>query len=93
MSNIEHPAAYEAATLRNIINNASKTFYRTYPDAPEIVQFLGVNYGKNSFLTNLLDSLNTYGKLTEKQVMADANPLLPLLNVKHSGLAKLLRKT
>jgi len=70
VSNIEHPAAYEAATLRNIINNASKTFYRTYPDAPEIVQFLVVNSGKNSFFANLLDSLNTYGKLTEKQVMA-----------------------
>ena len=41
MSHIAHPAAYEAATRRNIINNASKTFYRTYPDAGDIVEFIG----------------------------------------------------
>ena len=70
MSYIEHPAAYEAAIKRNIINNATKTFYKTYPDANDIVQFLVVNSEKNSFYLNLLGSLNTYGKLTEKQVLA-----------------------
>jgi hypothetical protein len=69
MSYVEHPAAYEAAIKRNILNNATKTFYRTYPDAGDIVTFLNANY-KNSFYSNLLGSLNTYGKLTEKQVLA-----------------------
>jgi len=69
MSYVEHPAAYEAAIKRNIINNATKTFYKTYPDAMEIVSFLNANY-KNSFYSNLLHSLDTYGKLTEKQVLA-----------------------
>ena len=59
MSYIEHPAAYEAAIKRNIINNATKTFYKTYPDATDIVQFLVVNSEKNSFYSNLLGSLNT----------------------------------
>ena len=70
MSYIEHPAAYEAAIKRNILMNANKTFYKTYPDANDIVQFLVVNSEKNSFYLNLLGSLNTYGKLTEKQVLA-----------------------
>lgn len=70
MSHIEHPAAYEAAIKRNIINNATKTFYRTYSDAGDIVQFLVSNSEKNSFYSNLLGALNTYGKLTEKQVLA-----------------------
>ena len=69
MSHIERPGAYEAAIKRNILNNATKTFYRTYPDAGDIVTFLNANY-KNSFYSNLLGSLNTYGKLTEKQVLA-----------------------
>ena len=70
MSLIEHPSAYEAAIKRNIINNATKTFYRTYSDAGDIVQFLVSNSEKNSFYSNLLGALNTYGKLTEKQVLA-----------------------
>jgi len=69
MSHIERPGAYEAAIKRNILNNATKTFYKTYPDAGDIVTFLNANY-KNSFYSNLLGSLNTYGKLTEKQVLA-----------------------
>jgi hypothetical protein len=69
MSHIERPGAYEAAIKRNILNNATKTFYRTYPDAGDIVTFLNANY-KNSFYSNLLHSLDTYGKLTEKQVLA-----------------------
>jgi hypothetical protein len=71
MSHIEHPSAYEAAIKRNIINNASKTFYRTYSDAGDIVTFLNANASfKNAFYSNLLGALNTYGKLTEKQVLA-----------------------
>ena len=70
MSYVEHPAAYEAAIKRNIINNATKTFYKTYSDAGDIVQFLVNNSERNSFYSNLLGSLNTYGKLTEKQVLA-----------------------
>jgi hypothetical protein len=54
MSYVEHPAAYEAATKRNIISNANKTFYKTYPDAGDIVQFLINNSEKNTFYSNLL---------------------------------------
>jgi hypothetical protein len=70
MSHIEHPAAYENAIKRNILMNANKTFYKTYPDANDIVSFLYANAEKNSFYLNLLGALNTYGKLTEKQVLA-----------------------
>ena len=70
MSHIEHPCAYNAAIKRNIINNATKTFYKTYSDAGDIVQFLINNSERNSFYSNLLGSLNSYGKLTEKQVLA-----------------------
>lgn len=70
MSHIAHPAAYEAATRRNIIMNANKTFYRTYPDAGDIVEFIGANSGKSSFYSSLLGALSDYGKLTEKQVLA-----------------------
>jgi hypothetical protein len=70
MSHIEHPAAYDSAIKRNIINNATKTFYKTYPDAGDIVTFLNANAHKNTFFANLLGSLGSYGKLTEKQVLA-----------------------
>jgi len=70
MSHIEHPAAYEAATRRNIIMNANKTFYRTYPDAGDIIQFIDANSEKSSFYSSLLGALSDYGKLTEKQVLA-----------------------
>ena len=64
MSHIEHPAAYENAIKRNILMNANKTFYKTYPDANDIVSFLNANAEKNSFYLNLLGALNTYGNLT-----------------------------
>jgi hypothetical protein len=89
MSNIEHPAAYEAAIKRNILNNATKTFYRTYPDAGDIVTFLNANASfKNAFYSNLLDSFETYGKLTEKQVIAVRNSIAKIAERKAQWTAQ-----
>jgi hypothetical protein len=89
MSNIEHPAAYEAAIKRNILNNATKTFYRTYPDAGDIVTFLNANASfKNAFYSNLLGSLETYGKLTEKQVIAVRNSIAKMAERKAQWTAQ-----
>jgi hypothetical protein len=89
MSNIEHPAAYEAAIKRNILNNATKTFYRTYPDAGDIVTFLNANASfKNAFYSNLLDSFETYGKLTEKQVIAVRNSIAKMAERKAQWTAQ-----
>lgn len=92
MSYIEHPAAYEAAIKRNIINNATKTFYKTYPDAGDIVQFLISNSERNSFYANLLGSLNSYGKLTEKQVLAVRKSITTLAERKAQWIAQAAEK-
>jgi hypothetical protein len=92
MSYVEHPAAYEAAIKRNIINNATKTFYKTYPDAGDIVQFLVNNSERNSFYSNLLGSLNTYGKLTENQVLAVRKSIATLAERKAQWQAQAAEK-
>ena len=92
MSYVEHPAAYEAAIKRNIINNATKTFYKTYPDASDIVQFLISNSERNSFYANLLGSLNSYGKLTEKQVLAVRKSITTLAERKAQWIAQAAEK-
>ena len=92
MSYVEHPAAYEAAIKRNIINNATKTFYKTYPDAGDIVTFLNVNAHKNAFYSNLLGSLDTYGKLTEKQVLAVRKSIATLAERKAQWTAQAATK-
>ena len=92
MSYVEHPAAYEAAIKRNIINNATKTFYKTYPDAGDIVQFLISNSERNSFYANLLGSLNSYGKLTEKQVLAVRKSITTLAERKAQWIAQAAEK-
>ena len=92
MSYVEHPAAYEAAIKRNIINNATKTFYKTYPDAGDIVQFLISNSERNSFYANLLGSLNSYGKLTEKQVLAVRKSIATLAERKAQWIAQAAEK-
>ena len=61
---IQNESAYEAAIRRNIINNAAKTFMKR-PRAVEVVDWL--NWSTSSFAASLLDSLHTYGKLTDKQ--------------------------
>ena len=92
MSYVEHPAAYEAAIKRNIINNATKTFYKTYPDAGDIVQFLISNSERNSFYANLLGSLNSYGKLTEKQALAVRKSITTLAERKAQWIAQAAEK-
>ena len=92
MSYVEHPAAYEAAIKRNIISNATKTFYKTYSDAGDIVQFLVANSEKNSFYSNLLGSLNTYGKLTENQVLAVRKSIATLAERKAQWQAQAAEK-
>lgn len=64
---IENEAAYEAAIRRNIILNARKTFMKR-ERAQDVVSWL--HTARGNFASSLLESLNTYGKLTDKQFAA-----------------------
>ncbi len=64
---IENEAAYEAATRRNIINNARKTFMKR-ERALDVVNW--VHSSRGSFAASLSESLINYGKLTDKQFAA-----------------------
>jgi hypothetical protein len=76
---IEHPAAYANAVKRNIIQNAQKTFERTYADVEAVLAFIGdgrdyndngrVTY-KEGFVGSLAQAYDSFGKLTEGQVNA-----------------------
>jgi hypothetical protein len=75
---IENPAAYERAIKRNILENARKTFERTYPDHEDILSFVadgrivgvrGTSY-KEGFVGSLAHAFDTFGKLTTGQVNA-----------------------
>jgi hypothetical protein len=76
---IEHPAAYANAVKRNIIENARKTFERTYADAEAVLAFIdpGRDYDSNGsvtykegFVGSLASAYDRFGKLTEGQVNA-----------------------
>lgn len=76
---IENPAAYERAIHRNILENARKTFSRTYEDHVEICDFIdtgryyhdnGVITYKEGFVGSLAHAYDMYGKLTLGQVNA-----------------------
>lgn len=64
---IENYAAYNRAVHRNILNNARKTFMKR-ERAQDVVNWL--HTARGNFAASLLDSLNTYGKLTDKQFAA-----------------------
>ena len=64
-ANIENPAAYEAAIKRNIIRNARQTFNQW---AGHVSVWLLDNENRNEFCRKLCESLDQYGKLSEKQV-------------------------
>lgn len=66
-SNIQNPAAYERATRARIIENAQKTFIKTYDRANEVIIFLMAHEGRDTFLGKMCESLQNFGKLTEKQ--------------------------
>lgn len=76
---IYNESAYYAGAKRNILENARKTFFRTYEDGELIVEFIsngrdygdygGVSYSDN-FVGSLAKAFDTYGKLSEKQVEA-----------------------
>jgi hypothetical protein len=76
---IEHPDAYAKAVKRNILENARKTFERTYADAETVLDFIdagrvyddngNVSY-KEGFLGSLASAYDRFGKLTEGQVNA-----------------------
>jgi hypothetical protein len=75
---IENETAYANAVKRNILENARKTFVRTYPDHEEILSFVaggriegdrGLSY-KEGFVGSLARSFDVFGKLTEGQVNA-----------------------
>lgn len=64
---IENHAAYDRAVHRNILNNARKTFMKR-ERAQDVVNWL--HTARGNFASSLLESLNTYGKLTDKQFAA-----------------------
>lgn len=64
---IENHAAYDRAVRRNILNNARKTFMKR-ERAQDVVNWL--HTARGNFASSLLESLNTYGKLTDKQFAA-----------------------
>ncbi len=64
---IENHAAYDRAVHRNILNNARKTFMKR-ERAQDVVNWL--HTARGNFAASLLESLNTYGKLTDKQFAA-----------------------
>jgi len=79
MHEADNEAAYQAAIHRNILANARKTFLRTFEDGEAIIEwcvtfkifsgshFVGYEEG---FGGSLAKALDTYGKLSEKQVLA-----------------------
>jgi hypothetical protein len=77
---IDNPVAYEKATKARIIANANKTFCKTYEDFADIESFLAAgriyddegNFKcfKEGFVGSLASAYDTYGKLSEKQVLA-----------------------
>ena len=64
---IENHSAYDRAVHRNILNNARKTFMKR-ERAQDVVNWL--HTARGNFAASLLESLNTYGKLTDKQFAA-----------------------
>lgn len=64
MSYIENHAAYDAAVRRNIILNARKTFMKR-DRAQEVVNW--IYSARGEFAGSLAESLDNYGKLTDKQ--------------------------
>jgi hypothetical protein len=77
---IENEDAYKKATHARILANANKTFCKTYEDYADIEGFLssGRVYDdegnfkcyKEGFVGSLASAYATYGKLSEKQVLA-----------------------
>ena len=78
MTNIEHPAAWEAARKRNIIANAQKTWTANTPRAQEIadaicagrIEELTYTTYVDNFVGSMARAFDTYGKLTPKQCEA-----------------------
>ena len=76
---IEHPDAYAAATKRNIIANARKTWLANAPRALEILDATeagrvysdrgSLSYSDN-FMGSMAHALDTFGKLSPKQCEA-----------------------
>ena len=77
---IDNPVAYANATKARIIANANKTFCKTYEDYAEIESFLAggrvyddegnFKFFKEGFVGSLASAYDSYGKLSEKQVLA-----------------------
>lgn len=66
---IYDPIAYQNGTLRNIIQNARKTWRQNTPDHQVIEDFIYFE-GKGEFVESLAKAIETYGKLTERQCEA-----------------------
>jgi hypothetical protein len=90
---IHHPAAYEAATKRRIIQNASITFFKTVVDAQALVAFMfDSEYRGDQFMASLAAAYANYGKLTEKQCQAIRNSMVRQAEYKIARDAAILKK-
>jgi hypothetical protein len=67
---IEHPEAYAAAVKSHILQNARKTWVKNNPRAGEIMDFFHSGARLGEFMHDMSLSLDTYGKLSEKQTAA-----------------------
>jgi len=75
MAVIQNKVAYYEAKQRYIIDNANKTFCRTFERGTEVCHWLwnaenDEFWGRNEFVQSLCDALHHYGKLTEGQYNA-----------------------
>ena len=75
MHHIENEAAWDAARTASILANARKTFYRTYPDAGEVVTFICSGRNEDggytdNFVGSLMWAFDRFGKISGKQVEA-----------------------
>ena len=75
---IRNEGAYSRAVKARILNNAMKTFCKTFPRGNEVHTFvmeaangyMGSFWENNDFMQSMADSFKHYGKLTEKQYNA-----------------------
>lgn len=88
--NVRNPEAYERATRMRIIMNARTTFTRTYPDAPELINFVYDEADRgNQFMRSMMESLDNYGKLSLKQVECVRNSIARKAQWKAESEAKI----
>ena len=69
MTTIHNERAWEAGRIFSIVNNARKTFFKTFDRGVEVACYLGNPdaWDEGSFMHSVASAFQQYGKLTEKQ--------------------------